>query len=167
MAKYKKNAIFVDPGIIESKAFNSFKKTKSAQIFMHFLRKRQWSQVGRGKERKWVNHNNGKIEFPYNEAVELGYSRRQFNEAKRELVEHGFIDVKNEGGIFDGDTALYSISDRWEKFGKPDFGHKTIPPDTRQDRGWSAYWKNLRQKNLSIKRRKKKLRIKRRKKKRI
>jgi hypothetical protein len=154
--------IYVDPGLIESEAFNSFKRTKSGQILMHFLRRRQWSKVKIGKKKKWVITNNGEIVFPYSEAEKFGYSRRQFNEAKRELVEHGFIDVNNEGGIYDGDTAKYSISDRWEKYGTPEFIFKTIPKDTRQGRGWAAWHA----KSLKIKRRKRKLRIKCRKKKR-
>lgn len=136
--KKNQRPIYVESGLIKSKAFNSFKRTKSAQILMHFLRKRQWSYQSIGKKKKWVLHNNGKIVFPYSEANELGYSSKQFSESKKELVEHGFIDVNNDGGIFDGDTATCFISERWRKKGTPEFEFKTIPKDTRKDRGWDA-----------------------------
>jgi hypothetical protein len=163
-----KGPIYVERALLDSKAYRKLKKTRSVPVLLDFLGKRQMKHIGRGGKKKWTCVNNGKIEFPYNEAEKKGYSRRQFNESKRELVEHGFIDVSDEGGVYDGNTAKYSISERWRKFGTPEFIFKTIPKDTRKDRGWTRhhekesekFWENIRRR----KRRKKKLKIKRRKK---
>ena len=151
MAKKNRKPIYVDRDILRSEAYRTLKKTKSVPVLFDFYARRQMEHIGRGGKKKWICTNNGEIEFPYSEAEQLGYSRKQFSESKKELVEHGFIDVNNEGGIYDGDTAKYSISDRWEKFGTPEFIFKTIPKDTRQDRGWTAYWKNRRKKKMNIK----------------
>lgn len=177
MGKKNNKPIYVPRDLLRSKAYRELKKKKSAPILLDFLGKRQMEHIGRGGKKKWTCTNNGKIEFPYSEAQEKGYSPKQFIDGKRELVEHGFIDVSNPGGIYDGDTAKFSISERWRKFGTPEFEFKTIEKDNREGRGFSAAWKKYGKKNfrkmqkgiptLNIKRRKRKrkLKLKRRKKK--
>ena len=161
MGKKKKNRspIYFDGDILRSEAFRTLKKVRSHLLFLDFLVRRKMARIPVGKKKKWICTNNGEIVFPYKTAVEKGYSRSQFRDAKKELVEHGLLDVSDEGGIYDGHTAKYGISERWRKYGTPEFEFKTIHKDTRKGRGWAAYWSDF----PSIKRRKRKLKIKRRK----
>lgn len=140
--------IYLDRDILHSPAYRTLKKVKSIPVLIDFLARRKMSHEGRGGKKKWICINNGEIIFTYNEAKKLGYSADQFMNAKRELVEHGFIDVNILGGLFDGDPAKFSISERWRKFGKDDFEFKTILKDDRKDRGWRARWNKLKAKKV-------------------
>jgi hypothetical protein len=167
MATKNNKPIYIERALLRSKAYRSLRKTKSVPVLLDFYARRQMAHIKQGKKKQWICTNDGKIEFPYNEAVKKGYSPKQFIDAKRELVEHGFIDVTNEGGIYDGDTAKYSISERWRKYDTPEFEFKTISKDKRQGRGWPRYWEKQHEKFLEIierRKRQKKMQHKRRKK---
>lgn len=65
-----------------------------------------------------------------------------------QLIKHGFIDIIKQGnGGVKGDKSLYSISDRWKKFGTPEFIQVERRKDKRGGRGYAAYWAK---KNLNI-----------------
>jgi hypothetical protein len=138
MTRKNQKPIYLERGILKSEAFLSLKKTKSAPIYLHFLAKRQMGHVGRGGKKKWKITNNGEIIFPFSEARKLGYSNKQFDDALRELVEHGFIDIAEPGGYYDGHPSKYAISERWRDFGKPGFEIITKPKDNRKSRGFAA-----------------------------
>jgi hypothetical protein len=107
---------------------------------MDFFMKRviQYVSVKRGK-RRYNIVNNGRIEYTYSEARKRrGFTRPRFHAALKELVEKGLIDVTHHGGGYNGEKSLYAISDRWRKYGTPEFEFKTMPKDTRQGRGFAA-----------------------------
>jgi len=159
MAKKERNRnpFWIDRDILRSNAYRTLKRVRSYRLIWDFYARRQMVHIGVGKTKKWLCTNNGEIVFTYSEAVEMKYTREQFNDAKRELVEHGFLIVPDPGGTTDGDTAKYGISERWRKYGTKEFIEKTIPKDTRKDRGWGAYHAQpieIKCRNLKIKRRK-------------
>jgi hypothetical protein len=59
--------------------------------------------------------------FTYREANERGISRGGFNTAKRQLADVGLIDIRHQGGGAEGDASVIALSDRWKRYGKPDF----------------------------------------------
>lgn len=61
--------------------------------------------------------------FPYPEAQCYGFAKATFAKIIRELVEKGFVDPKDKGGLR-GDGKSYNrfvLSRRWKKFNSPDF----------------------------------------------
>ena len=47
----------------------------------------------------------------------------------------------------DGDKSLYAISDRWRKYGTPEFESVTMQKDTRQGLGFATVHKRKKQKD--------------------
>ena len=62
------------------------------------------------------------IHFTWKEAKELmaGMVGKTFEGYRNKLIEYGFIDVVDRGGIY-GLKAVFALSDRWKKWGKKDF----------------------------------------------
>lgn len=71
---------------------------------------------------EWIIANNGEIIFTYIEAKrDYGISRKQFRDAIDDLISKGFIDIAKSGRGIRQIATLYTISDRWWLFGRPDF----------------------------------------------
>jgi hypothetical protein len=54
-------------------------------------------------------------------------THKQFGRAIRELFDRGFIDLEKQGSGMHKDFSLYRFSDRWKKYGGPDFERKEFP----------------------------------------
>ena len=79
--------------------------------------------------------------FTFNEAECFGLSRKQFKSALRQLVERGIFDISHKGSARHGDFSLFTWSDRWKKFGSPDFVHIPYPENKRHlPRGKDGRW---------------------------
>lgn len=79
-------------------------------------------KIPQGKRKEWVITNNGKITFYYSEAEEkYSISRGAFNRAIKQLVEYGFIDIARPSIGWARIPTLYTISDRWKKYGTEQF----------------------------------------------
>ncbi len=61
--------------------------------------------------------------FSYPEAVRLGFSRRTFSRVISSLIEHGFIDPVEKGGLrgYGCGYNVFKQSFRWKNYGKKDF----------------------------------------------
>jgi hypothetical protein len=150
MIMAKSDAIYIARTLIGSKAFNSI-SAACYRVYFRFLKKRWMKPVNSKKGRKdnFFIANNGKIVFTYAEAKkELGMPPSTFMKSIDKLIEVGLIDVIHSGsggrspdGLH-GDVSLYAISDRWQKYGTPDFEIKTRPKDTRCGRGFAAHPEN-------------------------
>lgn len=59
------------------------------------------------------------FDFTYGEAVKQGFARRTFYSAMMQLVEHGFIDLVEIGGLrgVGHSNSKYRLSDRWALWG--------------------------------------------------
>jgi hypothetical protein len=115
------NDLYVEQELIKSPAYIEL-GGKAPQVFMLFLCRRRVEKESRGRH---VITNNGKIIFPYKEALEkYGIKKSTFAKALDKLVENGFIDVSHSGGGMNGDCSLFAISDRWRKFGTKKFVSK-------------------------------------------
>lgn len=149
MAKSKSPIIVVEKDVLNSKAFSSLKKGSSIIVYIDFLQKRKLvdTKNKRGKNR-WVITNNGQLEYTYSEEKKKrGLTKPRFNGAIKELVDKGLIDIAHAGGGYDGDKSLYAISDRWKKYGTPEFESVTMHKDTRRGRGFNTKDKRKMQKD--------------------
>ena len=65
----------------------------------------------------------GVFEFSYAEAKRLGFATRTFSRIITELVEMGFLTMAGYGGLrgFCKSLNKFELSDRWRKYGQPDF----------------------------------------------
>ena len=123
--------IVVDKMLVSSRAFLNLTGI-APQVYLLFLKRRRLVKLGRKGKEKWVIENNGKIVFPYAEALnKFGFTRPRFLRAIDQLVENGFIDIAHTGGGMMKDMSKYSISERWKDYGTKDFIHKRRPKDTR------------------------------------
>ena len=74
--------------------------------------------------------------FSYSEGKRLGFAPSTFHKIICQLVEKGFIDPVDKGGLrSDGKSYnLFKLSRQWENYGKPDFERldwKRFPPRLR------------------------------------
>lgn len=86
-----------------------------------------------GKRKKeLVTMNARDLRLTYAEARQRGLSGGQFKRARDQLVRVGFIDIIEAGGGMEGNAAKYGESERWRRYGAPDFVEAERPKDTRQ-----------------------------------
>ena len=71
---------------------------------------------------RWADVHGDQIVFTYEDAEsEYGVGNKTFSRAIDQLISHGFIDIARVGIGIGGYPTLYSISERWRKYGQPDF----------------------------------------------
>ena len=95
---------------------------KASWVLLRFLQKRKWVYPRRSgtMKRKPIYDNTG-IVFTYAEANHFGISTSTFHTITKTLVRLGFIDVEHQGGAYGQDYSRYAISDRWRRYGTPEF----------------------------------------------
>jgi len=130
----------IDRDLTDAKAFKAL-SASSIHVYLRFLKKRKMSMQGRSGKEQWVQTNNGELVFTYSEAQkELGLPKSTFMNCLDRLIEVGLIDIAHSGsGGKKGDVSLYSISQRWRKYGTPAFVEKRRPRDKRAGRGFAHH----------------------------
>lgn len=121
----------LDPGLIESKAFEDL-SGKAAVVALIRFHQKAYKKRKDGKKRGLKNlivTNNGEIIFTYAEAKELGIKSTQtFHRVLMELVEDkGFIDIVYRGNYYQNEPSKYAISERWKRYGSPQYERVEIP----------------------------------------
>ncbi len=124
----KNSLIVLEQSMIKSNVWLSLSGT-SVNVYLLFRTKCRIEKRGikRGKrDLERMISNNGEIVFTYAEAkTKYRISKNRFRRAVDELLEKGFIDIAETGMGVHKVTTLYAISERWRKFGTPDY--KTVP----------------------------------------
>lgn len=102
--------------LLNSSAFVSLSPS-AAKALPYFLGKQ-----GKAYKREKEDFR-GVFEFSYAEAKRLGFATRTFSRIIIELVEKGFLIMAGYGGLrgFCKSFNKFELSDRWRKFGQPDF----------------------------------------------
>ncbi len=115
----------LEPSLIESEAFLNLSGKAALICLIRFHQKTYRKRASKKKKgmKQLIITNNGEIVFTYAEARELGLkSSRTFNKALHELIEEkGFVDVATPGNWYLKEPSKYSISQRWKRYGTPDF----------------------------------------------
>lgn len=119
-----KRSVLIGPDMMESEAYRSL-SSKAMWVLQRFLQKRTWSDV-KFRGRKQRVYENGGLSFTYSEAQHFGISTAQFHRILKVLVERGFIDVEHRGGGLGRDYSRYKLSERWQKWGTPEFEDATL-----------------------------------------
>lgn len=120
------------PELIESKAVENLSGKTALLFLIRFYqkahRKRIKGKRGGGYDR-YIITNNGEITFTYSEAAEFEIkSPNTFYRVIRELVEKkGFLDISEPGNWYGKQPTKFALSDRWRKYGTPDYEAKKIP----------------------------------------
>jgi len=118
--------VYLEPELIESQAFQSLNGT-AIKVLIRFYQRRVFPNRSQKKRRPGTRQeprpilNNGKIVFTFAQAEKLGFPRATFMRALDMLVDRGFIDVAETGSGLFRSTTYYAISDRWRKYGTPEF----------------------------------------------
>lgn len=129
-----KNKILIEPDMFYSKAFKCL-SASAIRTLMRCLQKRKWGKAKVNGKKRTVYYNDPFI-FPYAEAsfLEIGTTQHWKNIIK--LVEVGFLEIEHQGGWYqkherEKDYSRYINSDRWKKYGTPEFQkidkHKVLP----------------------------------------
>jgi hypothetical protein len=124
--KYKiRNKILIEPDMFYSEAFNCL-SASAIKTLMRFLQKRKWeTKKNRGK--KQTIYSDVGFIFPYSEATALKIAGdTQHWKNLKKLIEAGFLDLVHQGGWYqkherEKDYSVYKISERWRKYGTPEF----------------------------------------------
>jgi hypothetical protein len=121
----------LEPDLIESDAFRDLSGKAAILVLIRFHQKahRKRMSTRRKGMKNMVITNNGEIVFCYGEAKELGIKSSQtFYRVTRELVEEkGFIDMAEVGKWYEKKPTKFSISERWKRYGTPDYKRVKIP----------------------------------------
>ena len=141
MTKKFRNRSFcmLEPDLIESEAFLSLSSVAAMKVLIRFHQKAHRKRT-KGKSKnlgKMVITNNGDIVFTYAEALELGIPKATFVRALKELVEtKGFIDIAEPGNWFLKQPTKFAISQRWKRYGTPDYETVKMPRMLPKGKGW-------------------------------
>lgn len=121
----------LEPALIESDAFLNLSGKAAVVFLIRFHQKAYKKRTSRKKRgmKDLVITNNGEIIFTYTEAYELGFrSSETFHRVIRELVtEKGFIDIAEPGNWYFKEPTKFAISQRWKKYGTPEYERVEIP----------------------------------------
>jgi hypothetical protein len=132
--KYKiKNKIWIEPEMFYSEAYQNIKRSASIiNTLLRCLQKRKWEKTKvRGK--KQIIYTDDGFIFPYAEAEALNIAKNtQHWKNIKKLIEVGFLDVVHQGGWYrkherTSDFSVYKYSERWRKYGTPEFETVEIP----------------------------------------
>ena len=138
--------IWFDRALIESKAYLSLNTAAAHKLLSFFFTKRQYEKIKYAGVKEWIIKNNGEIVFTYKEALKkYGIPYGTFRNAIDELIDKGFIDIAASGQGTYKVTNLYSISDRWRKYGTPDYEqpkHRHKKPINRGFQKGNKYGRN-------------------------
>jgi hypothetical protein len=102
------------------------------KTLMRCLQKRKWDKI-KVHGKKQIIYTDEGFTFPYAEAVALKIAGvTQYWKNLRKLVEVGFLDVVHRGGWYrkyekQNDYSVYKISERWRKYGTPEFVKVEMP----------------------------------------
>ena len=121
----KLHGAWLDGELIISKAWISL-RTAAPQIYCLFLSRLRKQPTGKGKNKKWTPTNKRELIFPYREAEDrFGISQPRFTRAIDELIENGFLDIVKAGIGVAREATVYGLSERWRKYGTPEFEQKS------------------------------------------
>jgi hypothetical protein len=142
--------ICIERELIQSQAFLSLKTPSAYRVFMIFYLKRQMEKRGvRGKKERWICVNNGSLIFTFGEAKKYGMSSGKFSRAIDDLREKGFLDITESGSGLHKFENKYALSERWRKYGTPDYQAPEPRPQGPINKGFrkgNRYGKNCREK---------------------
>ncbi|CAI2719367.1 hypothetical protein [Nitrospina watsonii] len=113
--------------LVDSKAFQAL--TNNAKITYAYFK------------RDLKNGHQTTVTLTFEQARNYGIckSPSTFGKAKKELVAHGFLDPFIPGGL--NEPSVFSLSERWRKWGTPDFEEKAYQPGIGS-KYFTAAWKN-------------------------
>ena len=138
--KRKPIGVYLEPGLIQSKAFLALSGIAS-KVLLWFMYRRQMRKVGREGKQKWTVLNNGEIYFTYSEAQKkYKLTRPRFQRAIDDLIDKGFIEINHLGGGMIKDASTYSIIEKWKNYGTGKFKVTPRKKDTRKLGFASGNW---------------------------
>ncbi len=117
----KGRVIVVEQELLKSKAWFSLSGAAPA-MYTLFLTKRRYEKAGTRNNKQKVLVNGREITFYYREAQKnYGITQSRFTRAIDQLVDRGFIDIVEPGNGTARIGTKYGISERWRKYGTPEF----------------------------------------------
>ena len=126
-----RNKIWIESEMFYSEAFIVL-SASAIKTLMRCLQKRTWDRT-KVNGKKQIIYTDESFIFPYREAKKvLDIGTTQYWKNTRKLIEVGFLDLEYQGGWYqkhekEKDYSRYKLSERWRKFGKPDFVKVEIP----------------------------------------
>jgi len=141
--------------LIQSRAFTELSNRRNSgvviRILLYFRLKLVYGPVAGkpGKSSRKVPINDRDLQFTYIEAKGLGITAGQFDRAIDLLVEFGFLDVEATGMGLHKMTTTYGLSDRWKKWGTPEFQKVKRKKSTQFNVGFqkgNTLWKRRKKK---------------------
>lgn len=122
--------------LVDSNAFKALTTGASLQTLVWFWQMVEYEKrkrkVRKGRAETSVGKidlikHNGELSFTYQEAGWRGMTDRRFSRALKDLYRLGFIDITRLGRGVKGEYNKYAISNRWQKYGTPEWEEIPYP----------------------------------------
>lgn len=131
--------VVIERDMLKATAFRTLTSTAMVILFDFMAKRKIKTRKLKNGNRVTSILNNGEIEYCFSEAMKKGIPASSFNRGRDQLVRHGFLDISHAGsGGRKGDKTLYALSERWRKFGTPDFEYRERLKDKRKGVGFQA-----------------------------
>jgi len=146
------NRMYIDTRMPKSKAFLALKNASSIQILMIFFTKRRSAKnppSQRAKHGKYRFTNLNELEFTYLEAKRYGFTSARFKRGIDELLDKGFLEIVDTGMGLHKVKTIYELSERWLKYGTPEFKKPKRPQPMQYNMGFQKgndLWKRRKKK---------------------
>lgn len=113
--------------MFRSEAFISLTHT-SKYVLQLLLSRREWHSEKKSRKKRPIFHDAG-LKLPYSEAKAYGIGEKQFRRCIIELIEHGFLEIAEQGGQLHGHRkcSVYNLINDWKYYGTSQFTPRTAP----------------------------------------
>ena len=113
--------------LLDSPSFRDLTKT-AMLVLLDFLSMCRYENrnVGKRKERTLIN--NGELTYTFDMAEKKGIPRASFGRAIRELIEHGFLSIREQGFGLYRSANRYALDERWVDWNTERFVEVKKPP---------------------------------------
>ena len=128
IAEHKKGVIILERRMYNSAAFRELSEhPKHLLVLLVALNQVFWEKKKNSKRGKRIMANGGRVYLPQNALKATGIkSNGTIAEAKKRLVELGFLDVLETGSV--NNAAVFQISYRWRQYPNGDY----MPKDKKE-----------------------------------
>jgi len=117
----------VEMRILDSPVFRDLTKT-AMLVLLDFLSLCRYENRNFGKRRIRTLTNNGALVYTFDQAEEKGIPRASFNRAVHELIDCGFLSIREQGSGVHREANHYALDERWVHWGTERFEKVVKPP---------------------------------------
>jgi len=114
--------------LLHSDAYKSLNYAPALKVLNFFHEQLRYEKIkGKRSGNRYRLLNGGEFSFTYTDAILRGLTRAQYSRALKELHRMGFVDFVKAGSGLQKDYSIFTLSDRWQKYGSREFLEVKFP----------------------------------------